>query len=110
MQNRITIKFVYGYTPYVAGDIATVAKHEADWFVKCGYAEIHKSPLEKEAESLSEVVDPESVSTEPVTEESAQDEATTEPETTPAPETEKQAETTPAADKSIHGPKKKKAR
>ena len=99
MQNRITIKFIYGYTPYVAGDIATVAKHEADWFVKCGYAEIHKSPLQKEAESLGEIVDPESIDAEPETEESAQDEATTEPEI------EKQAETAPVADKSIHGPK-----
>lgn len=108
MENRITIKFIHGFRPYVAGDIATVSKDEANRLIRYGYAEILVSAEEKTADALAEIADPESISTdpektEPEADASAQDQATTEPET----ETEKQADTAPTEDRAIHGPKKK---
>lgn len=108
MENRITIKFIYGFRPYIAGDIATVSKDEANRMIRFGYAEIYITDQEKEAAALEQIADPEALKTEPETTESAQDGTTTEPvdpETKVEPEIEKQADTAPIEDRAIHGPK-----
>lgn len=103
MENRITIKFIHGFRPYVVGDIATVSKEEANRLIRYGYAEIYVTAEEKQADALAEIADPESVKTEPEDAESAQDEEKTEP----VVETEAQAIPEAPQDRSIHGPKKK---
>lgn len=94
---HVTIKFNHHFVPHITGDIATVSAPEAERMIRYGYAELYRSPIEKDADELTKISDPDSLINDLTI-------------ITPAALVIV-AKSIPAApeDKSIHGPKNTKA-